>query len=234
MTAELNETYRQATGLEPIPAQCLQCKRRFVGGDAIRSPGLTQCRCFFCGGKLKQIEGPTTPRPPVREITNLSDEEWQIICRRAIDYQYLVVKRGGMATKTFTESWLMRRFNITQDAARAVTNHVGEMPRCFTTGRDGAFWLVSVAGRPEPEAEDYPDLPSEDALVEAWVHQVNDLARRCDEQLAYECPGTGMWHDHKPGKELRKLTEAYIYVAQHGPPGDESSPPAQPQQLSLF
>lgn len=44
----------------PIPAYCKKCKRRFEDGpqwkDAIRSPSLENCRCFYCGGHLRPID----------------------------------------------------------------------------------------------------------------------------------------------------------------------------------
>lgn len=57
----------------PIPAQCVKCKRTFIDGelfrwhdgvqmreticnDAIRAPTLANCLCFYCNGKLKPLD----------------------------------------------------------------------------------------------------------------------------------------------------------------------------------
>jgi hypothetical protein len=57
----------------PIPAQCVKCKRHFIDGDvirifdgektvaricndAIRAPSLENCLCFYCNGKLRPLD----------------------------------------------------------------------------------------------------------------------------------------------------------------------------------
>lgn len=57
----------------PIPAQCVKCRRHFIDGeifrwhdgervrervcnDAIRSPELENCRCFYCNGELRPLD----------------------------------------------------------------------------------------------------------------------------------------------------------------------------------
>jgi hypothetical protein len=67
----------------PIPAKCTKCKLLFTDGqtvkvrgknvvcnDAIRSPSLTNCRCWQCHGPLVPLEkgGPNT----VEEVEQLN------------------------------------------------------------------------------------------------------------------------------------------------------------------
>lgn len=43
----------------PIPARCTKCQRLWIDGNgngAIRAPGLSNCACFYCHGKLIEIE----------------------------------------------------------------------------------------------------------------------------------------------------------------------------------
>ncbi|HYE72616.1 MAG TPA: hypothetical protein VEF04_04760 [Blastocatellia bacterium] len=43
----------------PIPARCKKCGSLWVDGNgngAIRSPSLVNCACFYCHGKLVEIE----------------------------------------------------------------------------------------------------------------------------------------------------------------------------------
>lgn len=43
----------------PIPARCLKCNRLWVEGNGngpIYAPGLSNCACFYCHGKLQEIE----------------------------------------------------------------------------------------------------------------------------------------------------------------------------------
>lgn len=45
----------------PIPARCTKCKRFWIEGNgngAIVAPSLDNCACFYCHGKLVEIELP--------------------------------------------------------------------------------------------------------------------------------------------------------------------------------
>lgn len=41
----------------PIPAKCRKCGYNWVGRDAIVSPSLDCCRCFWCDGELRPHRG---------------------------------------------------------------------------------------------------------------------------------------------------------------------------------
>lgn len=93
--------------------------------------------------------------------TTLSEEQYNKILQAAVDWQYLVVKAGGMARKSDCEAWLMPRFSIDHYTARQITNTITGGPRYFLCGSGGVEWQEWVAGRPAPNAEDYPDIDYE-------------------------------------------------------------------------
>jgi len=85
-------------------------------------------------------------------------EQWQKQINAAIDYQYLVVKSGGMATKSLVDAFLIKRYGLSESEAHDISNHIEMMPRYFSTGREGIEWNEYNAKRPEPQLKDYPDL----------------------------------------------------------------------------
>jgi len=91
----------------------------------------------------------------------LTESRWNEILQAAVDWQYLVVKAGGMARKSDCESWLIKRYSIEAYTARQITNTITSGPIYFYCGRDGTQWQTLTAGRPAPRAEDYPDIDYE-------------------------------------------------------------------------
>ena len=69
------------------------------------------------------------------------------------DWRYLIVKSGGMATKSACDSWLIGRYGISESDARTMSNKAEQLPCAFQTG-GGTRWLEYVALRPEPEWKD--------------------------------------------------------------------------------
>lgn len=92
---------------------------------------------------------------------NMTEEKFNEIMQAAIDWQYLVVKAGGMARKSDCENWLMGRYPIDHYMARKITNAITEGPVYFHCGSDGTQWNGWVAMRSAPKAEDYPDIDYE-------------------------------------------------------------------------
>lgn len=91
-------------------------------------------------------------------FTSLSEEQFNEILQAAIDWQYLIVKSGGMARKSDCEAWLTARFGIDAYTGRQITNTITSGPRYFLCGSDGTEWLEYNAGRPAPKPEDYKDI----------------------------------------------------------------------------
>lgn len=91
-------------------------------------------------------------------FTNLTEEKFNEILQAAIDWQYLIVKSGGMARKSDCEAWLTRRYGIDNYTGRQITNTITEVPRYFVCGRDGTEWIEYNAKRPAPNPEDYQDI----------------------------------------------------------------------------
>lgn len=89
-------------------------------------------------------------------ITSL--EEFQNQKMAAVDWQYLVVKSGGMARKSELDAWLMRRYDIDAFSARNISNAI-DVEHCWRIDAENhVSWDRTVAGRPEPRFIDYPDL----------------------------------------------------------------------------
>ena len=81
------------------------------------------------------------------------------LCEIATDVRFLIVKGGGMATKSAIEDYLMARFGITRDVPHEVTNSLESRnvhPMSISDGQ--IYWDSGAAQRPEPKASDYPDL----------------------------------------------------------------------------
>jgi len=89
-------------------------------------------------------------------------EQWRDRVHLAEEWQYLVVKGGGVARKSDMDAMLMQRFGIDATDARRISNRVtqglrGErLPWVSPYGDGGAVrWQ---ADRPEPTLEQFPDL----------------------------------------------------------------------------
>lgn len=72
------------------------------------------------------------------------------------DIRYLIIKAGGMATKTRVEGVLMVRYRCDRSDAHSLVNYAESAnKRDFMVSSKGATWQ---AKRPEPRAEDWPEL----------------------------------------------------------------------------
>lgn len=88
-----------------------------------------------------------------RELTDLSDDEYQKLLRAAQDWRYLIVKSGKMATKSKLDEWLMRTYNLSSMAARIISNSEENHPFEIWNGE-----VHCTAKRPEPKLKDYPTI----------------------------------------------------------------------------
>ena len=92
--------------------------------------------------KLPIIDSPVTYQKAVNE---------------AIDWQYLTILKGKMATKPDLDKWLRNRYDIDAINARAISNDT-DGKFFFRAGRDGIIWQEHQANRPAPTFNDYPNL----------------------------------------------------------------------------
>jgi hypothetical protein len=77
----------------------------------------------------------------------------------AVDVQFLIVKGGGMATKSVVEDYLMPRFGIDRCLAHEVMNDLErENVRPFVASDGDVYWNQFQMMRSEPKASDYSDL----------------------------------------------------------------------------
>lgn len=86
----------------------------------------------------------------------MNDDQFQAMVQAAQDIQYLIIKAGGMATKSKVEVALMARFNIDRGEAHSIMNYIEYKNERIWRGRPGG--IVWVAKRPEPRIEDYQEL----------------------------------------------------------------------------
>jgi hypothetical protein len=90
------------------------------------------------------------------QLQGMSDKQFGEIIQATEDIQYLIIKAGGMATKSRVENVLMERYDLDRSDAHEFTNRVESYNR--RTWRSQWGGVVWVAGRDEPVLEDYPEL----------------------------------------------------------------------------
>lgn len=125
--------------------------------------------------------------------------------------KYLILKDGGMATKTAIEDVLMQRHNLLRVLAHEVTNALeGEADRSSQFRQaDGWTWLGEVS---EPRPEDWPEVYPAKLVgtsrspdgTKAIEQVINDLVRRGyleEDRIAFQ------------GRKLVGDTEADIVVS---------------------
>lgn len=92
-------------------------------------------------------------------LQGMTDEMFQEIVQATEEIQFLIVKAGGMATKSKVEDALMKRYQFARSDAHSFTNFVeGNFSRrscAWQILQRGATWQ---AKRNEPQASDYPEI----------------------------------------------------------------------------
>jgi hypothetical protein len=82
----------------------------------------------------------------------------QEVERTALDVQFLIIKAGGMATKSRVEDYLMAHFGIDRYPAHQIMNDIEFRNLCPFIFSNGVFWNQADMLRPEPTLEMYPTL----------------------------------------------------------------------------
>lgn len=91
------------------------------------------------------------------DFTKMSIDEWKDLLSQVDDIRYLIVKSGGMATKTNVENILMARYKITRSDAHSLTNSAeNNNVRAFSTCP--LRWNTYTTQRPEPNFSDWPEI----------------------------------------------------------------------------
>jgi len=85
----------------------------------------------------------------------MTDTEFTALIREALQVQYLIVKAGGMATKSRVEDALMTRHSIDRSLAHDVTNTVESRN---LRAWDTCFGFRWAGIGPEPQAGDWPEI----------------------------------------------------------------------------
>lgn len=86
----------------------------------------------------------------------LTDAQYEAILSEVSEIQFLIIKAGGMATKTKVENVLMTRYGFDRCDARTFTNSA--------ESRNVRAWEMLARGLawrgvgPEPTIEKYPEL----------------------------------------------------------------------------
>lgn len=88
------------------------------------------------------------------ELQGMSDETYQQILKDIEEIRYLIIKYGGMATKTLTESVLMDKYGLNRSDAHSLANS-GEYHNARDFHLPGPVW---AAKRPEPQLCKFPIL----------------------------------------------------------------------------
>ena len=90
--------------------------------------------------------------------------QWLRWIEEAEDWQFLVVRAGGMATKSALDSWLVARHGLAPVEAHAVANAVETANRrVWRRSGDEIAWGLTT--RPEPTCDQYGLDPADLALV---------------------------------------------------------------------
>jgi len=87
------------------------------------------------------------------------DIDLEVLSNAAQDIQYLIVKGGGMATKSLVEDVLIERYGVSSYRAHQIMNDLeynNVRPMVFSDG--GVNWNQAETSRPEPKLDDYPEI----------------------------------------------------------------------------
>lgn len=85
----------------------------------------------------------------------MNEETFNELIMEAIDIRFLIVKAGGMATKSIVENVLMLRHQIERLDAHDIMNHI-ENCRVDQDYFRGSIWQAKHKN--EPAASDYPEI----------------------------------------------------------------------------
>lgn len=95
-------------------------------------------------------------RVSMMQLQGMDDQTYYRLLDEVNDIRYLIVKSGKMATKTKVENVLMARYDFNRSDAHSLVNSTeAANVRDFMVSRHGVRWQ---AKRPEPRAEDWPEL----------------------------------------------------------------------------
>lgn len=90
------------------------------------------------------------------QLQGMDDQTYFRLLDEINDIRYLIVKAGGMATKSRVEEVLMARYKFDRSDAHSLVNCAeAANARDFMIGRNGATWQ---AKRPEPKLENWKEL----------------------------------------------------------------------------
>jgi hypothetical protein len=90
------------------------------------------------------------------ELQGMSDEQYKKILDQITDIRWLIIRAGGIATKTVVENILMLRYGCSRGDAHTLLNCSENLnAQHIMMGRDGAQWLSK---RAMPKLEDWPEL----------------------------------------------------------------------------
>ena len=81
---------------DPIPAKCRKCGYNYVGKDALVSPNLSSCRCFWCHSELLPHRGERDFRVKDKHEETPQGRVWRRHKR--------ILRLCGVVTATDTES----------------------------------------------------------------------------------------------------------------------------------
>lgn len=135
--------------ISKLHAEGLSLSSPWAEIETCLSRTVSSTRCIAAARRLVE------PRP-VMQLQGMTDQQYQEILAQINDIRYLIVKAGGMATKTRTEEVLMTRYGLDRGDAHTFVN-LSESSGSydFTIGRDVVRW---TAVRPEPKLADWPEI----------------------------------------------------------------------------
>lgn len=135
-------------------------------------------------------------------MSNIDYVRFRRLVEQAQDIQYLIVKAGGMATKSLVEDCLMHRNeDIDPVTAHDVTNTVEQANPVFRVGFEATVW---TATRPEPESGDYNLLGS-----------IREFGSEAYDENCYRCR-KGEWHTDKAHERSSSTGKKMAVMASHG------------------
>lgn len=92
----------------------------------------------------------------------MTEAEYKELTQAVLDVKFLIVKNGGMATKSAVEDYFIQARGLDRLTIHEILNHLeynNVLPFVISDGK--VYWNQIYMMRPEPKLEQYPGLTIE-------------------------------------------------------------------------
>jgi N12 class adenine-specific DNA methylase len=90
-------------------------------------------------------------------VDEVVDDGLEPYRRAAMDWKYLTVASGGVASEDDLNGYLIAQFGLSEETARSVASSLDGRDH-FSVSAGGVIWNPQAAGRPVPHWSDHPEL----------------------------------------------------------------------------